>query len=686
MSKKSLFFNILTFDWPEKPITFYVSDKDNGKSQKLHFTLFPNEAEQLFPNIVRNSTNELYTTFTGETEGFQPLSIDFQKENPDLIKRYYNRQINFYFRSIKEQIVKVGFVKENQVWIKSRYGTTNDWTIYEKFSLKVQLSTVSKYPEILLSYDGQSKVMKQNAAELIQSVSPTCFNWVLVGKQLRRWRHLEEDESIDYESCYPVLNKDLAGALGFVAEAPPRDNRYPKYLKQIQGFYKKFINISKFKEFIPLHDGGFLDVPPTRVDSTSQESNQLLFGDNHPSEVPKFALRDHKPFKASPYKNIHLFFILHEDDKDAARTVNDCFNTGLKWFKGLYNYAKILFHTEDGFSIVFKNKENPIPEIEQKLSERNINPEVKYIAIYITPYGKFEYDKPKREIYYQLKELLLKRNITSQAIDPAKMREQGDNWVYSLPNIAVAMLAKLDGIPWRLNTPEKNELIVGVGAFKHVDVGVQYIGSAFSFGNNGKFNRFEYFLKDEIDVLAGSIASSIKEYATVNEDPERLIIHFYKSMSEKELEPIQQALEDLGLPIPVFIITINKTESEDIVAFDNSWNELMPLSGTYIKIGENKHLLFNNTRYNGKTYSKADGFPFPIKLKLQCTDPELLQEIKVVRELIDQVYQFSRMYWKSIRQQNLPVTIKYPEMVAQIAPHFVGEEIPPYGKQNLWFL
>ena len=112
----------------------------------------------------------------------------------------------------------------------------------------------------------------------------------------------------------------------------------------------------------------------------------------------------------------------------------------------------------------------------------------------------------------------------------------------------------------------------------------------------------------------------------------------------------------------------------------------MPPSGTFIKIGEAKYLLFNNTRYNGVNYSKADGFPFPIKLKLKCTQPELLQEIRVVRELIDQVYQFSRMYWKSIRQQNLPVTIKYPEMVAQIAPHFVGEEIPPYGKNNLWFL
>lgn len=220
MGKNSLFFNILTFDWPKAPITFYFSDQDNGKSQKLHFTLFPNEAESLFPNVVRNSTNELYTTFTGETEGFQPLLIDFKTENPDLIRRYYNRQINFYFRSIQKQIVKVGFVKENQIWLKSRKNETSQWWIYERFSLKVQLNTVSKFPEILLSYDGQSKVSKQSAAELIQQVSPTCFNWVINDNQIKRWDWIQKEEDPDYDNCFPVLNKELEGALGIPAEAP----------------------------------------------------------------------------------------------------------------------------------------------------------------------------------------------------------------------------------------------------------------------------------------------------------------------------------------------------------------------------------------------------------------------------------------------------------------------------------
>ncbi len=40
------------------------------------------------------------------------------------------------------------------------------------------------------------------------------------------------------------------------------------------------------------------------------------------------------------------------------------------------------------------------------------------------------------------------------------------------------------------------------------------------------------------------------------------------------------------------------------------------------------------------------------------------------------------MYWKSIGQQNLPVTLKYSETV----PHFEENEIPDFGRDNLWFL
>lgn len=153
------------------------------------------------------------------------------------------------------------------------------------------------------------------------------------------------------------------------------------------------------------------------------------------------------------------------------------------------------------------------------------------------------------------------------------------------------MLAKLDGIPWRLDVPVKNELIIEVGAFKNMEQNLQYIGSAFSFSNTGQFNSFEYFLKNEIRAFAGKIAYEVRKYSSTIKHPERLIIHFYKTMSEREISYIENALLNLRLSIPVFIVSINKTESEDIIAFDRGWKDLMPRSGTYINIGKNQYLL-----------------------------------------------------------------------------------------------
>ncbi|MCC5929908.1 MAG: hypothetical protein JJU28_11730 [Cyclobacteriaceae bacterium] len=103
-------------------------------------------------------------------------------------------------------------------------------------------------------------------------------------------------------------------------------------------------------------------------------------------------------------------------------------------------------------------------------------------------------------------------------------------------------------------------------------------------------------------------------------------------MSRKELEPIEEGLRKLDLDIPVFIVSINKTESQDIVAFDESWDELMPTSGTFINIGWNKYLLFNNTRYKGGKFNGSDGYPFflsksksPVQMKNKAKTQESLR-------------------------------------------------------------
>lgn len=119
-----------------------------------------------------------------------------------------------------------------------------------------------------------------------------------------------------------------------------------------------------------------------------------------------------------------------------------------------------------------------------------------------------------------------------------------------------------------------------------------------------------------------------------------------------------------------------------------SFPGLMPISGTYIKLGYNEFLLYNNSRYGNE--GKWE-YLFPVKVKLakiftSGTKEEQVLLMEEVRELLSQIYKFSRMYWKSVKQQNLPITIKYPEMVAEIVPHFEDDYLPEFGRRNLWFL
>ena len=68
--------------------------------------------------------------------------------------------------------------------------------------------------------------------------------------------------------------------------------------------------------------------------------------------------------------------------------------------------------------------------------------------------------------------------------------------------------------------------------------------------------------------------------------------------------------------------------------------------------------------------AKQDGYCPIRKDDLNGATECLVEKEKtaLINQFIDQVYQFSRMYWKSTNQQSLPVTIKYPEMVAEIFP------------------
>lgn len=255
------------------------------------------------------------------------------------------------------------------------------------------------------------------------------------------------------------------------------------------------------------------------------------------------------------------------------------------------------------------------------------------------------------------------------------------------------MLAKLGGVPWKITVPmgSGRDLVVGVGAFRSQKADGRYVGGAFYFMPDGHFLSFDCFKGNNLDRLAENLRSSICDYIqTRRELPSQVVIHYYKAMSQKEWMKIDRVLQSMKLRVPVTIVTVNKTEENDILSWEPAQSScLMPLSGTYVRLGGGRYLLFNNDYYQLAQTKKRQWLPLKLTVSRRSASGAALHDPLSEEEeekLLGQIYQFSRIGWKSVSVHRLPVTLRYPEMLAQMVPFFQEKQLNLKGRTSLWFL
>ncbi|MBP0902214.1 Piwi domain-containing protein [Mariniflexile gromovii] len=698
--------NILNFNWPNPAPTFYFFIEEIEGSHPIHKSKFSGQIKEAFLDKDLSKSDQIFTSYTQSTPNAKSIKIDLEDDKElSIYKQYLKLQLREYFKA-KGFIVVKNFVRDVQVWLPSKNGNTTDYNLYYKFSFKIQYAQLTDLPELVVAYDGTSKVLTKSVMDIEDTMH--IKRCVYGQKTFNYQMNLDSDDkqeffnSIDFSISFPIFNLQLAKDLNIPLEELERGkNRYQKYVSLIGTFAKQQLFTSEFKTIFPFVQDAFIDVPENRINHIDPNLGLLEFGKDHNGNkkthlVPKIALNYLNPYRRPDKPNIKIFFICHTSHKNSVLSFYQKLIKGVtledkkKYFFGLEAYMNIKASASKEHFIEFDNANDPIPEIIQKLEELKFDQEnVLYAAFYISPFDRYTPEPEDREIYIRIKELFLNEGIVTQVVDYEKMVlniEDQYNFQFSLQNMSLALHAKLGGVPWKLAVTDKKELVIGVGAFTHQDENRRYIASAFSFQNNGLFRNFEYFNQNQTDLLASSISTAIRDF-TSKAQADKVVIHFYKEMSYEELKPIRERMNKLSLKVPLYILNINKTDAEDIIAYDLNWGDkLMPVSGTYIRIAENQFLLFNNARYpTSQYYADTDGYPFPIKIKISSPDEDAFEDVEVVDELLTQVYQFSRLYWKSLRQQNVPITIKYPEMVAQIAPRF-KRGIKDEAKDKLWFL
>ena len=642
--------------------------------------IYKNDLPKNFP-VEKKLGLEKFAWWTTFPQGEDTTVLVNIIENKRFAKHYFNLILFEHF-SNKNIITNRNFIKDTEVWLEEVSFHNSDFIKYNRFSLRIDNNDLIEGTSLLVSYDGDSYILRRNLSTT--PIEPAHLGRVKYQSRITKYKLLNEEENTDGTNIFPILNRDIKKVLNLDTGKSFSENKYKKYYDLIQQFYNDYLKDAVIADCIKIYESGFYSPNNEKIRSISEDSNLLLFGNNQKNYIPYIGLKEYGPIDPPPDdKQIKFIFIFHEEDKVFANKLYSYLKKGYKSFPGLESFVKIQFEIDTANSIRFTN-DNPLAEITSAIQQLQFDSQTNYAALYISRIKRDSADEESDEVYFRLKELLLHYRITSQVI--YKNNIDNPSFNYFLPNIAIALLAKLGGIPWRLYRPIKNDLIVGIGADRSLVSQNCFIGCAFCFKNDGRFKGFNAFERNDTGALADSIKQAIEEYIADNKGVERLVIHYYKNMSNEEESPIKKVLNNLNLSLPYVIVTVNDTESKDYVLFDSSFDGKMPQSGTFIKTKWNEFILCNNTRYSSNTGTRLDGFPLPIKIKFKSSNYEKINEMGVVGELIDQVYQFSRMYWKSVRQRNMPVTIEYSELVAKMISHFENKELEQFARTSLWFL
>lgn len=650
-----------------------------------------------FPEMIlkRHGDSTLYTDFLNED-----ADISFElafKEAPYFAKHYLNHRLGQWFENRDEiKMIQRDFVGNLELFLLTKKDDNKDIAVFDCFKVRGGYGRCTDGFECSIIYNGVKQVWLRPVYEYPGET--TDIKTVAYERSLHSYKRLMESGTADNKEVYPVINYKIREVLDLPDYRQKTDNKVQEYTEKIDWFYNRFIESESFrKEFKP-DSSGFWSVPERNVHRLSLSSADLEFGDGVEKRDPFKGLKDGGPYQSPSVAHMELFMIVQESSaKTLGNKLYKDLDEGRGSFPGLPEFAQMPLHIRDK-NITFQNPENPLPEIRKELRGMEFKEHIQYGAIYISPIAKDDPDPKRHAVYYRVKEELLKYGVTSQVISRESIMDPSFN--YYLPNIATALVAKMGGRPWTLSQETSNELIIGIGAYKPNKFRKRYLGSAFCFTRDGDFRGFDSFSADDDIKLTGSILKAVRDFHRKNGDTERVIIHFYKQMKRKEARELHRKIRELNLDVPLVILTIHKAASYDLILSDRSVSHKLPLSGTWIRIGDRQFILYNNTRY-GLPDDNIKSYHFPLKVRIDIADNhkkeekweeyierlgKKLEEKGWVEELLRQVYQFSRLDWQSVSVTTTPVTVKYPEMVAERFPYFKSETLPDFGKRNLWFL
>jgi hypothetical protein len=457
-------------------------------------------------------------------------------------------------------------------------------------------------------------------------------------------------------------------------------NTHRNTLNTEQNLYKELVKfISIFNDSIRpnlyLPDGlgitslNFHNVPNSNfIIDTASKPGYFFYQERTGTGYYNSLTKDLKPYSFDHFnsRTVKLLVITPDTHEGTTET----------FIKNIEQRLKSVFHLYN-ISIQYLTFDSKTESYEGAVSKFDCNG----FDLAIVTVSNLEKSLPiKSSPYYITKAKLLNQRIPTQEVTVEVMR-RANELIYEA--IALNIYSKIGGSAWTIAKvqKQKTEVIIGISSTLNYD-NQRIIGFANIFDYNGNYligdcstiSNLDNYAADLEKYLTIAINNLISQRGIDKSDAIRLIFHLSKEAGKQhEIKAIENTLKKFGEYNIQFGI-VHLSYNHNLRLFSNSGTDT-PLRGTYIELSTFQALLH---------LGKGTKIPIFIRLDQRSTYRDLFDTCK-------QVLYFCHLCYRNFRPANVPVTIKYPSLMAKLTDEL--SQVPKWDtsqlnniKDKLWFI
>lgn len=286
--------------------------------------------------------------------------------------------------------------------------------------------------------------------------------------------------------------------------------------------------------------------------------------------------------------------------------------------------------------------------------------------------------------YLHSKAVLLMAGVAAQEARLGTITRRPYELQYILQNVAVALYAKMKGVPWTVDQDLTiaDELVIGIGAAELSESRTaerqRYIGITTVFRGDGNYLlgqlAREASFAEYPAVLRDSARDAIEEIKKRNGwqpgDTVRIIFHAARPPKSVDFAKLMEdAVRTIGNEQHVEFAFLTVSHDHPFALFDTSQpgretrkgrkGEFEPDRGLIVQTGQYARLI--STR--GVTLVKRAGLPLSRPLQVHLHRASTFTDLHYLSE---QVLKFTGLSWRSTQPAADPVTIYYSELIARL--------------------